>query len=93
MVFEWDNAKNKINLKKHGIDFKEAQTVFYDDRSIVFDDPDHSNDESRFIILGMSIKSNICIVCHCYRQEDEIIRIISARKATKNEVNTYAQGI
>ena len=83
----------RIRLILRNMDFKEAQTVFYDDRSIVFDDPDHSNDESRFIILGKSIKSNICIVCHCYRQEDEIIRIISARKATKKEVNTYAQGI
>ena len=93
MIFEWDNSKNKTNLKKHGIDFQEAQTVFYDENGILFDDPEHSTDENRFIIIGKSIKSNICLVCHCYRQENEVIRIISARKATKREVDRYAKGI
>lgn len=93
MIFEWDSAKNKTNLRKHGIDFEEAKTVFYDEHGIVFDDPAHSSEEERFIILGMSLKSNICIVCHCYRQDEKVIRIISARKATKKEENRYAQGI
>ena len=93
MIFEWDSAKNKTNLKKHGIDFEEAKTVFYDEHGIIFDDPVHSTDEERFIILGMSLNSNICIVCHCYRQNEKVIRIISARKATKKEVNRYEKGI
>lgn len=93
MTFEWDEAKNKINIKKHDIDFVEAKTVFYDERGIVFNDPEHSNSEDRFIIIGKSIQSNICIVCHCYKEHEEVIRIISARKATKKEVNRYAQGI
>ena len=93
MIFEWDDTKNEINLKKHGIDFDEAKTVFYDERGIVFDDPDHSTDENRFIILGRSINSNICMVCHCFRKDDEVIRIISARKATRKEVDRYAKGI
>ncbi|MBR4948536.1 MAG: BrnT family toxin [Clostridiales bacterium] len=93
MTFEWDEAKNKINLRKHGIDFAEAQTVFYDENGILFDDPEHSKDEERFIIIGKSINSNICLVCHCYRQNDKVIRIISARKATRNEVNRYVEGI
>ena len=62
MIFEWDSAKNKTNLRKHGIDFEEAKTVFYDEHGIVFDDPAHSSEEERFIILGMSLKSNICIL-------------------------------
>ena len=93
LKFEWDENKNKTNLKKHGIDFIEAQTVFYDDSSIVFDDPQHSTDENRFVIIGQSFNSNICLVCHCYRQENKVIRIISARKATKKEVDRYVKGI
>lgn len=89
--FEWDKIKNKINIAKHGIGFEEAKTVFYDDNAIVFDDPDHSLEEDRFLILGISTHENICIVSHCYRGEDEIIRIISARKATKTEIKIYNQ--
>ena len=93
MFFEWDDAKNEINLKKHGVDFAEAKTVFYDENGIVFDDPEHSTDENRFIIIGKSIKSNICLVCHCYKQDKDAIRIISARKATRKEVDRYVKGI
>lgn len=89
MQFEWDPNKNEINKQKHKISFEEAQTVFYDEYAILFDDPDHSDAEDRFIILGLSQRENLCIVSHCYRGEDEIIRIISARKATKAETNFY----
>ena len=88
--FEWNDEKNKINIKKHGVSFEEASTVFYDTNAIVFDDPDHSTEEDRFLILGISRKMHLCIVSHCYRDKDEIIRIISARKATKREVKTYS---
>lgn len=87
--FEWDEFKNQINQRKHGIDFEEAKTVFYDDNAILFDDPEHSMEEERFLILGISKHENLCIVSHCYRSGDNIIRIISARKATKNEIKTY----
>ena len=87
--FEWDESKNQINQRKHGIDFEEAKTVFYDDNAILFDDPEHSMEEDRFLILGISKHENLCIVSHCYRSGDNSIRIISARKATKNETKTY----
>ena len=92
MYFEWDEKKNKSNYRKHGIDFKEAESVFYDDDAIIFDDPDHSYGEERFLILGVSISEKIFIVSHCYRMND-IIRIISARKATKTEAGIYREGI
>ena len=87
--FEWDDFKNRINIRKHGVSFEEASSVFYDTNAILFDDPSHSAKESRFLILGISRKAHICIVSHCYRGEDEIIRIISARKATKKEADIY----
>lgn len=87
--FEWDNNKNEINKKKHKISFEEARTVFYDENAILFDDPEHSIDEERFILLGISQAEKLCIVCHCYRNSDEVIRIISARKATSAETKTY----
>lgn len=87
--FEWDNNKNEINKKKHKISFEEAQTVFYDENAILFDDPEHSVDEERFLMLGISSTEKLCIVCHCYRNSDEVIRIISARKATTRETKTY----
>ena len=92
-LFDWDENKNSINLKKHGIDFDEASTVFFDERAILFDDPEHSDDEERFILLGMSESAKVCIVCHCYRESDTVIRIISARKATRKEEQRYAEGI
>lgn len=87
--FEWDEHKDEINRKKHGISFEEAQTVFYDSEALLIDDPEHSLTEERFIILGYSSKANLLVVCHCYRTTDEIIRIISARKATKKETIQY----
>lgn len=93
MLFEWDENKNLINQKKHGISFSDARSVFYDDSAILFDDPDHSEYEDRFLIIGMSNIKGICIVSHCYRDTDDRIRIISARTATKSERKIYEQGI
>jgi len=92
-TFDWDENKNHINQKKHGISFVEACSVFFDESAILFDDPDHSDEEERFLLLGISNAANICMVCHCYRESDTVIRIITARKATKNEVNRYERGI
>lgn len=86
--FEWDENKNQIKKIKHGVSFEEAKMVFYDD-AIMFDDPEHSAEEERFLILGVTQHGNLCIVSHCYRGRDNIIRIISARKATRNETRTY----
>jgi uncharacterized DUF497 family protein len=91
ITFTWDNNKNSANMQKHGISFDEAKSVFYDDNARLMHDPDHSGDEERFLILGLSKKINILVVCHCYRENDEIIRIISARKATKNEKKQYEE--
>ncbi len=91
MNFEWDENKNAINIKKHGIDFNEASSIFYDDEAVMFDDPEHSEDEERFLLIGMSKALNILTVCHCYRADDEVIRLISARKATKTETEFYVQ--
>lgn len=89
ITFEWDENKNSINMKKHKVTFEEAKTVFYDKEAIVIDDPDHSEDEDRFIILGLSRKANLLVVCHCYRESDTTIRIISARRATTTETKQY----
>lgn len=93
MEFEWDENKNQINKKKHGISFEDVESVFSDFSAIIFDDPDHSETEERFLIIGMSLRKGICIVSHCYRNNENIIRIISARKATKNEQMIYINGI
>jgi uncharacterized protein len=89
ITFSWDSKKNEANKKKHGISFDEAKTVFYDETAIRYFDPDHSDDEDRFLMVGLSRKLRILIVCHCFREEDSVIRIISARKATKGEEETY----
>ncbi len=89
--FEWDENKNLSNIKKHGISFEEAREVFEDENAILFDDPDHSEGEERFLIIGALTSSKICIVSHCYRRGD-VIRIISARQATKKEKNFYFKG-
>lgn len=91
LSFAWDENKNRINRIKHKVSFEEAQTVFYDENALLIDDPDHSEEESRFILLGMSQKAHLLIVCHCYRASDSVIRIISARKATKTEASQYHQ--
>ncbi len=89
MIFVWDNTKNRANKKKHGVSFEEAETVFYDKAARLISDPDHSEDEDRFILLGMSSDSKVLVVVHVYKENDEIIRIISARKATKHEQSKY----
>jgi uncharacterized protein len=81
--FSWDPAKSAANVKKHGVDFVEASSVFYDESARLIDDPDHSEQEDRFIILGRSSQFRLLLVCHCYRRDDGEIRIISARKALK----------
>ena len=92
-LFDWDDNKNKINITKHGISFEEASSVFLDERALLFDDPEHSEEEDRFLLLGMSEDANLCIICHCYRESDTVIRLISARKATKKESERYVRGI
>src|SRR5262249_41563843 len=92
MKFEWDTAKAASNKKKHKISFDEAKTVFFDEKAIVIHDPEHSEDEERFVILGISSIARILVVCHCFRKKDSIIRIISARKATKQESIQYHGG-
>jgi len=87
--FEWDENKNITNQKKHKISFDEAKTVFYDEEARIIDDPEHSEREERFIILGLSKKANLLVVCHCYRASEAVIRIISARKATRMETRLY----
>ncbi len=87
--FDWDETKNAANIKKHGVSFEEAQTVFLDENAIRYFDPDHSQDEDRFIMLGMSFKLKVLVVCHCYRSSVSIIRIISARRANKKESQDY----
>lgn len=87
--FEWDEAKNRRNRRKHGVPFEEAQTVFLDENAIRFFDPDHSADEDRFLMLGISFRLRVLVVCHCFRVNDSVIRIISARKADKAEEAEY----
>lgn len=89
--FEWDDNKAQINIEKHGVTFEEASTVFADENAILFDDPEHSEVEERFMLLGISGQAKMLIVCHCYRGDDNIIRIISARKATRNETTQYVE--
>jgi hypothetical protein len=87
--FEWDATKNRENRRKHGVSFEEAQTVFLDENAIRFFDPDHSDAEERFLMLGFSLRLRVLVVCHCFRADDAVIRIISARKANKKEALEY----
>jgi uncharacterized protein len=89
LSFEWDSAKAAINAAKHGIAFEEAKTVFLDENALVISDPDHSQDEDRFIIMGQSGQSQMLVVVHCFRQEGSSIRIISARRAGTKEQKPY----
>jgi uncharacterized DUF497 family protein len=91
--FSWDARKARDNLKKHKVSFEEASTVFYDESAIEFFDTEHSADEERFLMLGLSGRLRIMVVSYCLRKEGTEIRIISARKATKNEEKVYVQGI
>ena len=87
--FEWDKRKDKANVKKHGVFFEEARSVFYDEFALQFLDPDHSDTEDRFILLGHSHRINTLVVCHCFREDETTIRIISARKADAEEEQAY----
>jgi len=87
--FAWDEVKHAANKRKHKISFEEASSVFDDDFAVYFDDESHSQDEDRFIIIGMSRFDRLLLVCHCYRENDTVIRIISARKATQAESELY----
>ena len=87
--FEWDTEKGNANLKKHGVSFDEAKSVFYDEYAVQFFDPDHSDSEDRFLLLGMSFRLRAIVVCHCLRSEEATIRIISARKANREEARAY----
>lgn len=89
IAFEWDEEKSRENKRKHKVSFEEAQTVFLDENAIRFFDPDHSQDEDRFLMLGMSFTLRVLVVCHCHRKDDSVIRIISARKADKREQSDY----
>ena len=91
LVFEWDEAKNRANRKKHGVSFEEARTAFLDENARLVADPDHSEDESRFILLGLSIRLRLLVICHRYRQPSDAIRIISARRADLSEQRDYAR--
>ncbi len=87
--FEWDEKKAASNEKKHEVPFDEARAVFYDENAIQFYDPDHSEEEDRFILLGLSFKPQVLVVCHCFRESETVVRIISARKADKDEEREY----
>ncbi len=87
--FSWDKNKAILNKRKHGITFEEAATVFYDENALEFHDPDHSESEDRFIMLGLSFKTRVLVVNHCVRGSNSVIRIISARKSTKQEAQRY----
>jgi uncharacterized protein len=92
LSFEWDSRKAEINEAKHGVSFDEAKTVFYDERALVITDPDHSELEERFVIMGMSALSRVLVVVHCFRSNRNVIRIISARKAGTKEIKSYVKG-
>ena len=87
--FEWDPKKAAANLRKHGVSFEDAQAVFADENAKLIDDPDHSEEEDRFVLLGLSSSLRLLVACHCYRSEGNVIRIISARKAGGHERNSY----
>jgi uncharacterized DUF497 family protein len=89
LSFIWDEDKAKINLEKHGVSFAEAKSNFYDEHARLIADEDNSEHEDRFLFLGVSFKPRLLLVCHCYREDDHVIRIISARKSTRREALMY----
>ena len=89
--FVWDPRKAKANQKKHGVTFEEAESVFLDEQALLIGDPEHSEDEDRFVLLGLSTRLRILVVCHCYRESDSEIRLISARKADRAERKEYKE--
>jgi len=90
--FEWDPSKATSNKKKHGVSFEEAKSVFYDEFAVQFYDDENSETEDRFLILGLSGESRVLLICHCEKELGNLIRIISARKATRNERKLYKGG-
>lgn len=91
ILFEWDPAKAAANQRKHGVSFGEAQTTFADERALLIHDPDHSDDEDRFVLLGLSSSLRALVVCHCYRSGEDVVRIISARRANRREQGLYTK--
>lgn len=89
-TFEWDKRKASDNRRKHGISFEEARSAFLDENARVIPDPEHSDDEDRFILLGLSVRLRLLVVVHCYRQQEDVIRIISARQAERSERKQYS---
>ena len=89
IIFEWDEAKNNVNIKKHGVSFEEAESVFFDEYAFLIADPDHSETEDRFVLLGLSTKLRLLLVCHCFKVDDGLIRVISCRKASRKEKPLY----
>jgi len=89
LKFDWNEEKNIKNVKKHGVAFEEAKTVFQDEMAYEIFDEKHSDDEDRYIIIGLSSKTRELLVCHCYRNGGDIVRIFSARRATKPEITIY----
>ena len=87
--FVWDPRKASASEKKHGVSFEEAESVFLDEQALLIGDPEHSDDEDRFILLGLSARLRILVVCHCFRESETVVRIISARKADGDEENEY----
>ena len=89
IYFDWSEAKNQANVRKHGVSFKEAKSVFFDESALLLADPDHSEDEDRFVLLGLSAKLRLLLVCHCFEADDGLIRVISCRKANRKEMSLY----
>jgi uncharacterized DUF497 family protein len=92
LSFEWDPKKARLNEAKHSVSFDEAKTVFYDEKALVIPDPDHSKVEERFVIMGISALSRVLVVVHCLRSNNNVIRIISARRAGTKEMQPYVKG-
>lgn len=91
ITFDWSNRKASENKRKHGVSFEEAKTAFLDENARLIPDPEHSDEEDRFILLGLNIQLRLLLVCHCYREDDDVIRIITARKADRSEQRQYSE--
>jgi uncharacterized protein len=91
LLFEWDEEKNRANRRKHGVSFEESRTVFLDENARLIADPEHSDVEDRFVLLGLSIRLRLLVVCHCYRESSGAVRIFSARRADPSERREYAR--
>jgi uncharacterized DUF497 family protein len=91
LTFEWSSRKASDNQRKHGVSFEEAKSAFFDENARVIPDPTHSNDEDRFILLGLSVRLRLLVVVHCYVESDDVVRIVSARKADRSERKQYSE--